>query len=75
MNEAYAWYRNLGVDTRRCRADGKLLGSVVGNTYGGKPRNGKWLKRIRSRARRRAWRDAHERGLAAANSTLNYRGF
>ena len=34
---------------------------------------GRYWKRRLSKARRRAWRDEHERGLAGTESTVNYR--
>lgn len=37
------------------------------------PGEGRFWKRKLSKARRRAWRDPHQRGLAGLESTVNYK--
>lgn len=39
------------------------------------PKIGRWHKRRLSKARRRAWRDPHTRGLAGVESTTNWKGW
>ena len=36
---------------------------------------GRWYKRRLSKARRRAWRDSHERGLVGLESWVNCKGW
>lgn len=44
-------------------------------TWGRKAGNGRWMKRILSKARRRAWKDSHERGLVGIESECNWKGW
>jgi hypothetical protein len=56
------------------RHNGRLLPGWVGFTrVWNKRGEGRYWKRRLSKARRRAWRDTHKRGLAQIESTVNWK--
>jgi hypothetical protein len=60
---------------RRFWHNGKLLPWWVSitQTWGRRPGNGRFWKRMLSKVRRRAWKDDHERGLSQLESRVNWR--
>jgi hypothetical protein len=56
------------------RHNGRLLPGWVSFTrVWGSRGAGRWWKRRLSKARRRAWRDTHKRGLSGVESTVNWK--
>lgn len=46
---------------------------IYGWCHGWPTNSGKWWKRLLNKARRRAWKDLHQRGLAEKESIVNWR--
>ena len=62
--------------TRCWMCNGRWLPWYVGWTsIWGKVGRGRWMKRRLSKARRRAWKDSHERGLSVVETEASYKGW